>query len=113
MIKDFSSLDCIKYRHWSAVYLADMYHLRKSDNVEDQKVWKAFENGNFSYQKTNTSGTAIGRDHCGEQENKKIKNRGGITGITKNEISRTRYFLAAAVLGSLTDQMFNLGGHIG
>ena len=30
-----------------------------------------------------------------------------------NENSRTRYFLAAAVLASLTDQMFNLGGHIG
>ena len=113
MIKDFSSLDRIKYRRWSAVYLADMYHLRESDNVEDQKVWKAFENGDFSCQKTNISETAIGRDHCGEQENKKIKNRGGITGITMNENSRTRYFLAAPVLASLTDQMFNLGGHIG
>ena len=30
-----------------------------------------------------------------------------------NENSRTRYFLAAPVLASLTDQMFNLGGHIG
>ena len=70
MIKDFSSLDCIKYRRWSAVYLADMYHLRESDNVEDQKVWKAFENGDFSCQKTNIPGTAIGRDHC---ENKRIK----------------------------------------
>ena len=110
MIKDFSSF---KYRRWSAAYLADMYNLRESDNVEDQKVWKAFENGDFSCQKTNIPGTAIGRDHCGEQENKKIKNRGGITGITMNENSRTRYFLAAPVLASLTDQMFNLGGHIG
>ena len=38
MIKDFSSLDRNKYRRWSAVYLADMYHLKGSDNVEDQKV---------------------------------------------------------------------------
>ena len=85
-----------------------MYHLRESDNVDNQKVWKAFENGDFSWQKTNIPGTAIGRDHCGKQENKKIKNRGGITGITMNENSRTRY-----VLASLKDQMFNLGGHIG
>ena len=111
MIKDFSSLDRIKYRGWSAVYLADMYHLRESDNVEDQKVWKAFENADFSCQKTNIPGTAIGRDHCGEQENKKIKNRGGITGLAMNENSRTRYFLAAPVLASLMDQMFNWWTH--
>ena len=30
-----------------------------------------------------------------------------------NENSRTRYFLAAPILTSLTDQMLNLGGHIG
>ena len=30
-----------------------------------------------------------------------------------NENSRTIYFLAAPALASLTDQMFNLGGHIG
>ena len=30
-----------------------------------------------------------------------------------NENSRTRYFLAAPILASLTDQMLNLGGHIG
>ena len=113
MIKDFSSLDRIKYRRWSAVYLADMHHLKESEDVEDRKVWQAFKNGDFSCQKSNIPGTAIGRDHCGEQENKKIKNRGGITGITMNENSRTRYFLAAPVLASLTDQMLNLGGHIG
>ena len=30
MIKDFTSLDRIKYRRWSAVYLADMQHLKQS-----------------------------------------------------------------------------------
>ena len=73
MIKDFSSLDRIKYRRWSAVYLADMHHLKESDDEEDQKVWQAFKNGDFSCQKSTIPGTAIGRDHCGEQENKKIK----------------------------------------
>ena len=90
-----------------------MHHLKESDDEEDRKVWQAFKNGDFSCQKSTFPGTAIGRDHCGEQENKKIKNRGGITGITMNENSRTRYFLAAPILASLTDQMLNLGGHIG
>ena len=112
MIKDFASLDRIKYRRWSAVYLADMHHLENSEDEEDRKVWQSFSNGDFSCQKSDIPGTAIGRDHTGEQENKKIKNRGGIKGITMNQNSRTRHFLAAPVLGSLTDQMFNLGGQI-
>ena len=87
MIKDFSSFDRIKYRRWPAVYLADMHHLKESEDVEDRKVWQAFKNGDFNCQKSNISGTAIGRDHCREQENKKIKKRGGIKGITMNENS--------------------------
>ena len=45
------------------------------------------------------------------RENKKNKNRGGIKGITMNQNSRTRHFLAAPVLESITNQMFDLGGH--
>ena len=92
MIKDFASLDRIKYRRWSAVYLADMHHLENSEDEEDRKVWQSFSNGDFSCQKSDIPGTAIGRDHTGEQENKKIKNRGGIKGITMNQNSRTRHF---------------------
>ena len=105
MIKDFTSFDRIKYRRWSAVYLTDMFSLKDSNDLEDQKVWQAFSNGDFSCQRSVIPGTAIGRDHCGEQKNRKIKNRGGIN-------SRTRHFLAAPVLASITDQMFDLGGHI-
>ena len=55
----------------------------------------------------------MGRYHCGEQENRKIKNRGGIKGIEMNRHSRTRHsFLAAPVLASITDQIFDLRGHI-
>ena len=39
--------------------------------MEDRKVWQAFSDGDFSCQKSEIPGTAIGRDHCGEQENKK------------------------------------------
>ena len=88
----------------------DLQHLKQIGYQEDQKVWQAFMDGDFSCQKTNIPGTAIGCDHCGEQENKKIKDQGGIKGITMNENSRTRYFLAAPVLASITGQMFDIGG---
>ena len=57
-----------------------MLHLKDSNGMEDRKVWQAFSDGDFSCQNSDIPGTAIGRDHCGEQENKKIKNRGGIKG---------------------------------
>ena len=68
---------------WSAVYYADMHHLENSEDKEDQRVWQSFSNGDFSCQKSDNPGTAIGRDHTEEQDNKKIKNR--IKGITMNQ----------------------------
>ena len=49
---------------------------------EDPEIWNSFMRGNFSCQKTVISGTAISRDHDGEQINKILKTRGGLTGIT-------------------------------
>ena len=50
--------------------------------------WNKIMRGDFRCQKSNIPGIAIGQDHAEEQENKKIKKRGGITGITQNENSR-------------------------
>ena len=60
-------------------------------------------------QKTQTSFTAIGRDHAGEQVNRELKTRGGITGITRNENSRTRQILIAPILADISNQMMNRG----
>lgn len=98
----------IKYRRMWAVYLADMVQLEK----DEPDIWKSFMEGNFSCQKSDIQGTAIGRDHAGEQVNKVLKTRGGITGITRNENSRTRHFLLAPVLQSISDEMLKLGGGI-
>ena len=65
--------------------------------------------GDSSCQKSNVPGTAIGQNHAGEQENKIIKNRGDITGITRNENTRTRHFLAAAVLSSISKEIMEIG----
>ena len=85
-------------RKTNTLYIADMYDLQH----RPPDVWAVFMRGDFSCQKSNIPGTAIGRDYAGEQENKKIKNRGGIAGITRNKNSRTRHFLAALILSSIS-----------
>ena len=55
--------------------------------TSDPKVWESFIQGNVSCQRTQIPGTALGRDHAGEQVNKVLKTRGSITGITRNENS--------------------------
>ena len=40
MIKDFSSLDRIKFRRWSAVYLADMHHLKEGGSKSMASIRK-------------------------------------------------------------------------
>ena len=82
-----------------AVYIADMWHLEQ----DDPAVWSAFLEGDFCCQKTEIPGTAIGRDHTGEQGNKKIKNRGGISGLTQQEDSRTDHFLLSPVICAISD----------
>ena len=43
--------------------------------------------GDFCSQKLDIPGTAYGREHAGEQEIKKLKVKGGLTGITASENS--------------------------
>ena len=60
-MKDFASLDRIKYRRWWAVYIADMRHLQSSNDPEDKKVCDAFMAGDFSCQTTDIPGTQESR----------------------------------------------------
>ena len=89
-----------------------MRHLQSSSDPEDKNVWDVFMAGDFSCQKTDIPGTAIGRDHAGEQENCQIMNRGGIKGITTNENSRTRNLLVAPILCPISEAMLKIGGAI-
>ena len=70
------------------VYIADMRSLETSS----PEVWEAVMDGDFRVQESEITATAFGWDHTGEQQNKVIKNRVGITGITCNGNSRTRHF---------------------
>ena len=89
-----------------------MHHLENIEDEENQKVWQSFRNGDLSHQKSDIPGTAIGRDPTGEQENKKIKSRGGIQGITRIKTVEQCFFGCPALASNLNDQMFNLGDQI-
>ena len=83
-----------------------MRHLEQ----DDPAVWRTFLEGDLCCQKTEIPGIAIGGDHAGEQENKKMKNRGGISGLTQPDNSWTWHFPVAPVVCAISEQMLNIGG---
>ena len=106
MIADFASMDRINYRRYAALYIADMRHLKEND----KETWNYFREGNFCCQKNSIPFTAIGRDHCGEQENKILKGRGGVSGQSSNSNRRNRYFMTAPILAQIYKYMQKQGG---
>ena len=94
------AMDRIKYRRMLPVYLADMLQLEH----DDPAIWKHFMEGNFSVKKkSKIPFIALGRDHAGEQQNKIMKIKGGLKGISKEENARVRHFLTAPVLQEICD----------
>ena len=104
MIPDFASTDRFKYRRMAPVYVADMRHLE----ISDRETWTYFMEGNFCCQKNNIPYTSIGRDHCGEQQNKVLKGRGGVSGKSSNANSSN--FLTIPILSQIFSEMFSIGG---
>ena len=74
-----------------------MYALESSD----PGIWEAFYEGEFSVQKTPIPFTALGMDHTGEQVNKIIKIEDGLTGVSRNENTRARYFITAPLISQI------------
>ena len=87
------------------VYIADMRFLKTSL----PEVWPSWMEilayKSLKYLQQQLDGTMPR-----EQQNKVIKNRGGITGITYNENSQTQHFLIAPVLSAIAEEMQQLGG---
>ena len=94
---DIRSMDRTKYSRLIPVYLAEMRDLKRTD----PGIWEAFSKGEFSVQKTPIPYTALGMDHAGEQVNEVIKIEGGLTGVSRNENARTRYFLTAPIISKI------------
>ena len=106
MIPDFATMGYINYRQLSAKYITDMKHLE----CNDRDTWDYFLERNFCCQKNDIPHTAIGRDHCEKQENKKLKGRGGVSGQSSNSISTDRYFMTARILSQIYSGMLRARG---
>ena len=105
MLHTIVSMDHIKYRRMLPVYLADMVNIETSD----PSLWEMFNSGHFCIQKSRIPFTALGRDHAGEQMNKRLKIEGGIKGITHNENARTIYFVIAKILKVIVQEVKIIG----
>ena len=54
--------------------------------------------------------TAIGPDHAGEQENKKLKISEQLKGISRNLNTRTSFFICDPILTQIKEEMENMAG---
>ena len=98
-VKYFFAHDQLNYARMTPLYLANMEDLKTSDN----NTWKYLEE-NFSICKTSIPFSAIGADHAMEQENKSLKVRGGVTGLTQNQSALTRFCLISSIISSLSKE---------
>ena len=98
-VKYFFAHDQINYTRLTPLYLADMLHLKESD----RKPW---DYPNFSVSKSNIPSTAVGSDHAMEQDNRKMKVAGGVTGLTQNINALNRFCLTAPVMNSVLQQYY-------
>ena len=79
----------------------------KSLEVKNSEIWNYFMERNFNVQKIDIPGVAFGCDHADEQVNREDKTRGELKGLTRNQNSRNRHYLAAPVLAQLQEEMMN------
>lgn len=103
MTKYFFAHDCYKYARFSSYYLADMLALKD----EDPASWHALQNDALSVFKTDIPFSGLGVDHALEQEIRRLKSCGGITGLTQNESALSRFLLASPELLRMFDEFWN------
>ena len=99
--KFFFAYDQINYARLSPVYLSEMYALKQND----ARSWEFFKSGNFSVNKSMVPFCALGTDHALEQENKKMKVLGGISGIANKKFTMESYFIAAPMLNRVCENI--------
>ena len=77
----------------------------KSLEVKNPEICNYFMVGNFSVQKRDILGVAIGCDHAGEQVNHEDKTRGGLKCKTRNHNNCNLHYLIAPVIVQLQEEM--------
>ena len=97
----FFSQNRLKYAQNVPEYIARMYELKTTD----PEIWEELNNGNFCVKKSTTAFCSIGVDHALEQENRKMKVLGGLTGITRQPATLARFFLVAPELARLSSEV--------
>ena len=71
---------------------------------KDPDIWRFFQEGNFSVNKSNIPFSAIGPDHRIEQENRALKVLGGIKGIANSEDVLNEYFVTVGEIGNMVEK---------
>lgn len=97
-VKFFFAYDQQNYARLSPVYLSEMYALQENDSMS----WEFLKSGNFSVNKSTASFCALGTDL--EQENRKLKILGGISGIANKMSTMDSYFIAAPILNRICEK---------
>lgn len=103
-VKYFFAFNRLNYARMITLYLSEMENLES----EDPEIWKQFMEGNWVVNRSLVPFCALGADEALEHQNRKLKVRGGLVGITLNENARNRFFLANSELtriASETDRM--------
>ena len=93
----------LNYAHLTPVYLAQMYELKE----KDENIWALLDAAGFSMNKSGIPFTVIGSDHGKEQENRALKVIGGIKDIANSEVILNEYFLTAAEIGNIVNNLRN------
>ena len=97
LIKYFFAHDHLNYARLLPLYLSCMQNAK----LDHPEIWLEFMKGNFCVSKSLTPFTSIAPDHALEQENRSLKVKGGIVGITQNTNVLKRFFLIAPELKRL------------
>ena len=85
----FFAHDQINYARLTPVYLSEMLYLKEND----PETCDFFRDGNFCVNKNDVPFCAIGVDHAMEQENKRIKVKSGVIGLTQNYLEFVTIFI--------------------
>lgn len=108
MAKYFHGYDRPNYSRWLSVYIADMTNLQN----DAPEVHKEFLDGNFSVQHSCRAFSSVWTDMALEQSvNRDVKIAGGLTGITRKEAARDRWFLTLhinSIIANLLTSMENV-----
>lgn len=99
--KYFFDMDRQNYARMIALYLSDLANLEKTNPL----IYEEFLFGNWVVNKSNVFFSALGADKALEQENRRLKVLGGLTGITQSEAARAKFFLADVELNRISSKV--------